>query len=188
MLIAGAAACVAAWAVTLGSIAARQSWPDVGEVDAVLVLGTSSTLRGTPNPCMSVRVSAGVALVERGLADTLIVSGGLDPRDGFVEAETMRDLAVEAGLDPSQIVVEDRATSTIENLVFAIETLDAPDPRLIVVTEPFHMPRAMFAARRLGISAQAAPSPRCPDRDPTWVAREPAATVWYLWKLRPAAV
>lgn len=184
-LVAAVALGAAAWAAGLSYMTFRHDWPPPGAADAVLVLGTSSTVRGAPNPCMTTRVREGVRLVQEGFAPVLVVSGGFDPRDGVVEAETMRTIALELGLSDEAILVEDQATSTIENLTFSVRLLpDVERPKVLVVTEPFHLPRAAFAADRLGIDALPVPTPRCRERGIAWVFREPAALVWYRWKLR----
>lgn len=183
-LLAGALAAGAAlWSVGMGFVALRQDWPEPEPADAILVLGTSSLVRGRPNPCMAARVTEGVRLLQEGMAPVMIVSGGFDPRDGLLEAETMAELATSMGAPAEAVLSEPAATSTIENLELSAAMLEA-DARLLVVTEPFHMPRAMLAAARLGIDAQAAPSARCSGRGPLWLVREPTAVIWYLWKLR----
>ena len=78
---------------------------------------------------------------------------------------------------------EPNATSTIENLKFSVELLEGADPSVVVVTEPFHLPRAMLAAGRLGIDAVGAPAERCADRSPLWIVREPLAIGWYALEL-----
>ena len=181
-MVAAASLGIGAWAVGHVYIATHRTWPQPSPADAVLVLGTSSTVGGQPNPCMRVRVAEGVRLVEEGIAPVLIVSGGLDPRDGLVEADTMAELAVELGLEPDRVVREDRSTSTIENLTNS-RALLAGAPTMVVVTEPFHLPRAVMAARRLGIDVEPAPSPVCRDRDHTWIIREPVALWWYWVRL-----
>lgn len=185
VLVAALALGVTAWAAALSYILIRHEWPSPGEADAVLVLGTSSMARGAPNPCMATRVREGVRLVQEGFAPVMVVSGGLDPRDGLVEAKTMRSIALDLGLSDEAILVEERATSTIENLTFSAGLLaEVERPRMLVVTEPFHLPRAVFAADRLGIDVLPVPSPVCPERGLTWLFREPVALVWYRWKLR----
>ncbi len=185
VLIAAVAVGATAWAAALSYIVARNEWPSPAASDAVVVLGTSSIARGGPNPCMATRVREGVRLVQRGLAPVMVVSGGFDPRDGLIEAETMRAIALDLGLSDEAILVEDQATSTIENLTFSLRLLgDVERPRVLVVTEPFHLPRAVFAAERLGIDAVPAPTTGCPGRDLRWMVREPAALLWYRWKLR----
>lgn len=186
ILIGALALGAGSWAAGMGFVATRQTWPEPTQADAVLVLGTSSMVGGRPNPCMAVRVAEGVRLVQAGLAPLMVVSGGLDPRDGLVEAETMAKLAVGFGLPLDRILLETRATSSIENLTNTRDLLaaDGRGERMIVVTEPFHLPRAMFAAVRLGVVAQGAPSERCSDRGPLWIIREPVAVLWYWWSLR----
>jgi uncharacterized SAM-binding protein YcdF (DUF218 family) len=186
ILIGALALGAGAWAAGMGFVATRQVWPEPTPADAVLVLGTSSLVGGRPNPCMAARVAEGVRLVQAGMAPVLVVSGGFDPKDGLVEAETMAELAIDSGLAADQVLLETRATSSIENLTYSREVLvdGGRGERLIVVTEPFHLPRAMLAADRLGIEAQGAPSQRCSDRGPLWLVREPAAVLWYWWKLR----
>ncbi len=186
ILIGALALGAGAWAAGMGFVATRQDWPEPKPADAVLVLGTSSLVGGRPNPCMAARVTEGVRLVQAGLAPVLVVSGGFDPKDGLVEAETMAELAAGLGLPTDQVLLETRATSSIENLTYTRELLVGAGHggRMIVVTEPFHLPRAMFAADRLGLEVQGAPSARCTDRGPLWRVREPAAVLWYWWKLR----
>ena len=177
---------IGAWGAGLTFIAQRQTWSDPEPADAVVVLGTSSKLRDQPNPCMRSRVGKGVRLVENGLAPVLVVTGGFDPRDGLVEAESMAGLAAEMGLEPDQIVIESKATSTIENLTYSKALLDERGlgSRMLIVTEPFHLPRAVFAAGRLGFDVAGVPSESCRERGPWWLVREPAAVLWYRWKLR----
>ncbi len=186
ILIGALALGAGAWAAGMGFVATRQEWPEPTPADAVLVLGTSSMVDDRPNPCMAARVAEGARLVQAGLAPLMVVSGGFDPKDGLVEAETMAELAFGLGVSADQVRLETRATSSIENLSYSSELLAAEGRggRMIVVTEPFHLPRAIFAAYRLGIEAQGSPSERCTERGPLWLVREPAAVLWYWWKLR----
>lgn len=185
--VAVALASIGAAALGVGHayIATHRTWPPPTGGDAVLVLGTSSTIEdGRPNPCMRTRVAEGVRLVQVGIAPLVIVSGGRDPRDGLIEAETMADIAVDSGLEPGQVMIENRATSTIENLAFSKQLLGLDRPRFVLVSEPFHLPRAVMAAERLGIDVEPAPSPVCDARDRRWLLREPVALWWYWVKLR----
>jgi uncharacterized SAM-binding protein YcdF (DUF218 family) len=96
----------------------------------------------------------------------------------------MAELASELGLDPDRVVREDRSTSTIENLTHSRALLTEVDaPTMVMVTEPFHLPRAVMAAHRLGIDVEPAPSPVCRERDHTWIIREPVALWWYWVRL-----
>jgi uncharacterized SAM-binding protein YcdF (DUF218 family) len=129
----------------------------------VLVLGARAYLQGRPNPCLVARVKHGVDLVRSGYAPLLLVSGGTDVEDGRNEAEVMKQLAIGFGLAESQIVLEPNATSTYENLslsqaIMAEKGLDS----VLIVTEPFHTPRAAALARKMGLRFAVSPAPNSP--------------------------
>ena len=149
--------------------------PAPARADAVLVLGARVFYPQKPwiNPCLRARVAHGARLVAGGTAPWLIVSGGLDHEDGAIEAEHMRDLAVQLGVKPSRVLLEARSTSTRENMVFSRAILEARKLEdVIVVTEPFHAPRAALLARRAGLRASVSPAPGSPcSEDGRFAAR-----------------
>ncbi len=92
------------------------------------------------------RVEAGVRVYRRGLAPILLMAGGPAP-SGHVEAEVMRDLAIELGVPAEAIRIEPRSTDTIENARFSVAALcdgreEPCRPEVIVVTSPYHLRRA----------------------------------------------
>jgi uncharacterized SAM-binding protein YcdF (DUF218 family) len=128
--------------------------------DAVIVLGARVNYNNSLNPCLVARVEHGAKLVRDGLAKFLIVSGGVDIEDGASEAKAMREIALAAGISSEQIMLEPRATSTFENLEFSKAILEARKLKsVIVVTEPYHMPRAAMIARKLGLDFSSSPAP-----------------------------
>lgn len=124
-----------------------------GPVDALVVLGCG--VRGD-------RVSVGLARrldkavgCYRANPDVLlVVSGGQGPQETITEAEAMRRYLVAAGVPNAQIVKEEQATSTLENLQFADAILREHFPngcRAALVTSSFHVFRAERVARKLGL-------------------------------------
>ncbi|MES1264518.1 MAG: YdcF family protein, partial [Variovorax sp.] len=75
----------------------RLADPPPRPADAALVLGNRASWEGKPNPCLTGRVDAGVALAKQGLVRALVMSGGVDKEDGRVEAEVMRAYARRSG-------------------------------------------------------------------------------------------
>jgi len=127
--------------------------------DAILVLGSRAYVSGRINICLESRVAQGVKLLERGYGKVLILSGGNDVEDGINEAETMRLLALQMGANPTQILLERRATSTFENLSFSQAILEKNKlSSLIIVTEPFHQTRAGWIARKQGLEFTLSPA------------------------------
>lgn len=123
------------------------------ETDALVVLGCG--VRGD-------RVSVGLARrLDKAIAwydehpDVLIVvSGGQGPQETVTEAEAMRRYLVSCGVPEEQILKEERATSTLENLQFSDALLCARFPngcRAALVTSSFHVFRAEQIARKLGL-------------------------------------
>lgn len=124
--------------------------------DAIVVLGNRPPLEGGEvAPETERRVRRGVELYERGLAPIVIVTGGsVRP----TEAEVMARLAEELGVPAEAIVREDRARDTPENARLSIEALcegrSDCSPRVIVVSSPYHLRRAVELFRCAGASVQ----------------------------------
>lgn len=90
----------------------------------------------------------------------LILSGGkVDlSRPGPPLAEAMRDFLVELGLDPAQLVLEDKSTTTFENARFSKPLVEEQSGhRVFLVTEAMHMFRAERCFRKQGIEVIPAP-------------------------------
>lgn len=120
-------------------------------VDAVVVLGAALIEPGVAGPALRRRLEHGVTVWRQSDAACLLVSGGVvGPPPA--EAEVMRALAIDLGVPSERIVVEDRARNTFENALYCGRILrDRGWHRVVVVTDAFHMPRALFVFRRLGL-------------------------------------
>ncbi len=139
---------------------ATQIKDDARASDAVIVLGARVNYNDHLNPCLVARVQHGAKLLRDGLAKFLIVSGGNDVEDGANEANAMREIALAAGISSEQIILEPKATSTFENLAFSKIILERRKLKsVIVVTEPYHMPRAAMIARKLKLEFSSSPAP-----------------------------
>ena len=124
-----------------------------GVEDALVVLGCG--VRGD-------RVSVGLARrldkaldYYKGNANVLIVvSGGQGAQETITEAEAMRRYLVDFGVPDAQIIKEEKATSTLENLRFSDEILRERFPNgysAALVTSSFHVYRAERIAQKLGL-------------------------------------
>ena len=121
--------------------------------DAALVLGNRAYRQGEPNPCLTGRVDAGVALVRAGLARELLMSGGFDKEDGRNESEVMAVHARSIGY-AGPLLREAASQSTRENLVLSQPLLQAAGVRrVIVVSEPYHLWRAEWLVRSTGFAS-----------------------------------
>ena len=122
------------------------------KIDGILVLGGAvdpgiSLLQGGTAFNSSVgRVLGGIALARRHPEAKLAFVGGEGAffPVGFAEARATSGFAVEEGIAPGRLVIEDRSRSTHENAVFAKEMImPKPSETWMLVTSAFHMPRAV---------------------------------------------
>ena len=143
--------------------------------DAILVLGAPPDLDGQLGLCAGERIRVGVDLWARGLGRLLILSGHRG------EAEAMAQEAGKLGVSETIIRLERRARNTRENALYGAQILAEEGGKSVwVVSQPYHLKRALFWCRRAGLRA----SPwharhsvqfQRPDLAIGWLAREYAA-------------
>jgi uncharacterized SAM-binding protein YcdF (DUF218 family) len=156
--------------------------------DAILVLGAKSYKGDSYNPCLVSRVTHAAQLYKAKYAPKIIVSGGNDGEDGVNEAETMKQIAINLGVNPEDILLEKKATSTFENFTYSKDILkDNNLNSVIIVTEPFHIKRAALVADKLGLNYTVSPA----SESPCWTKwkylsryflKEPLAIIWYKFQ------
>lgn len=118
--------------------------------DAIVVLGASVKSDGTPSDILQARLDDAVHLYELGVADTIIMSGD-NSGEHYRESEAMRDYAVSRGVPANAIICDNYGVSTYDSMyrirnVFNCESI-------VVVTQEYHLYRALYAAQGLGMQA-----------------------------------
>ncbi|MBK8907942.1 MAG: YdcF family protein [Rhodospirillales bacterium] len=156
--------------------------------DAVVVLGAAVVAPGEPGSAMRRRVAHAVGVMRECGAAHLVVSGGIVAAPP-AEAHLMRDLALGRGVAATAIVIEDRSRNTFENAVYTGRIMrDRGWRRLMIVTDAFHMRRALYVFRRLGLAVEGAPVPRPPGMSArAWYGahgRELAQWLYSAWLFR----
>lgn len=121
----------------------------VRDLPVAVVLGAAVRPDGTPSPTLRLRVLHAVDLWQAGRVGLIAMTGGRG-RYGPPEAHVSRDLALAEGVAPDAVIVEDRSTSTVENLAF-VRPLLPPGASVALVSNRWHLPRARAAAGVLGI-------------------------------------
>ena len=115
-----------------------------------IVLG-ASVVRGEPSPVLQERAEAALALYRRGVVEKILVSGD-DSVTGFDEVSPVRRFLVAEGVPGEDIFLDHVGFDTYSSMYRAREIFLVRDA--IIVTQAFHLPRAVFIARRLGLDAQ----------------------------------
>ncbi len=129
------------------------------EADVIVVLGSKLSPAGRPTPSLKRRIAQAVRLFHQGRAENLLLSGGVHNHP-TPEAEVMAAMARDAGVGAENIVIEARSLNTLENAAFTVAEMEKRGwRRAIVVTDNFHLPRALFTFRRFGIEATGSAAP-----------------------------
>lgn len=133
---------------------------DAAPSDAIIVLGAAA-YDAKPSPVFEERIKHGIALYRRGLAPTLIFTGGYGGVDArFSESQVGRRYAEKHGVPEPAILIETTSRDTRQNLAEAAALMhDRQLRQAIVVSDPLHMARALRYAREEGIAALGSPTP-----------------------------
>ena len=150
--------------------------------DALVVLGAAVHGREM-SPSLAQRLDVAVGYHQRNPAALIVVTGGRGPQEDVAEADAARDYLLASGVAEDLIVVEDRSTSTEENVAFAKELLDerlGGDYRIAFVTNEYHVWRAARLAADAGFDAVHLHSTTRWYVWPSSYLRESVAVLWSL--------
>ncbi len=120
------------------------------DADCILVLGCGLWDNGTPTPMLADRCSVGIRLFQAGASERLLMSGDHGRKD-YDEVNTMKSLAVQAGIAPDSVFCDHAGFSTYESMYRAKNIFGVK--RVIIVTQKYHLYRAIYDARALGLEA-----------------------------------
>lgn len=158
--------------------------------DVILVLGAKACVKNAYNVCLVARVAHAVKLYKAHYAPKIIFSGGNDKEDHANESQVMKKIALLLGVPQKDIFLESMSTSTYENMAFSKKILNREKmQRIILVTEPFHLPRALLVARKLKLNVVGSPAAnsKCWSSHKylsPYFLKEPLAIIFYKLKNR----
>ena len=149
-----------------------------------LVLGAEVYPGGRPSAFLRARLEVALELYRRGLVRALLVSG--DGTSRFYDEPTaMRDYLLEHGVPAEAVLVDPAGLDTYASCARARDEFGVH--RLIVVSQRYHLPRALAICRVLGLDAWGVGDTTVADRSPrTWAhgtRREVAANLKVLWDI-----
>lgn len=119
-------------------------------VDCILVLGCGVHPDGTPSAMLEDRLKQAIDLYHTGAAPKLLMSGDHGQTD-YDEVNVMKQYALNAGVPAEDIFLDHAGFSTYESIYRARDIFQAK--KIIIVTQKYHLHRALHIAKALGLEA-----------------------------------
>jgi len=119
------------------------------DVDCILILG-AGVWGSRPSYMLEDRLLQGIELYDNDASDRLLMSGDHSRKD-YDEVNVMKQFAINRGINSEHIFMDHAGFSTYESLYRARDVFLAD--RIIIVTQKYHLYRALYIAEKLGIEA-----------------------------------
>ncbi|MDA8228394.1 MAG: YdcF family protein [Desulfitobacterium hafniense] len=128
---------------------------NVPEADAVMVLGAYVYPDGRPSNMLEDRLNAGIELYSKKKAPKILVTGD-HGRVNYDEVNSMKSYLMNKQVKNEDIFMDHAGFSTYESIYRARDIFEVK--KLIIVTQEYHLMRAVYIARKMGIEAYGIPS------------------------------
>ncbi len=129
------------------------------QADAAVVLG-AAVWTADVSPVFRERINHAINLYRGGQVRKLIFTGGQGNPGEPTESAAARDYALQSGVPASDILIEEKSHTTYENILYAKQLADTHGiKKVLIVSDPLHMKRAMAMAADVGLAADPSPTP-----------------------------
>ena len=128
---------------------------ELEDVDCIIVLGCQVKDDGSLSHMLRDRLIRALEVYEAGAAPKLLMSGD-HGREDYDEVGAMKNYAIESGVPSENIFMDHAGFSTYETVYRAKEIFEAD--KVVIVTQEYHLYRALYIAEKLGIEAYGVPS------------------------------
>lgn len=131
-------------------IITAQKATELDDVDCVIVLGCQVRGDGSLSNMLQDRLICGLEVYNKGAAPKILMSGDHGQKD-YDEVNAMKQYAVDNGVPSEDVFMDHAGFSTYETMYRAKEIFEAD--KVIIVTQEYHLYRAVYIAEQLGIEA-----------------------------------
>ena len=135
---------------TKNKILSAEQAAELEDVDCILVLGCLVREDGSLSAMLHDRLQRGVELYKAGAAPKLLMSGD-HGTEGYDEVNAMKRFATDAGISSGDVFMDHAGFSTYESMIRAKTIFGAK--KIIIVTQRYHLYRALYIAEKLGLEA-----------------------------------
>lgn len=134
---------------TKKQILREEECSDLAEIDCIIILGAAAW-GDKPSPMLEDRILQGIQLYQNGVSKKIIMSGD-HGKDNYDEVNIMKQFAIEKGIPSEDIFMDHAGFSTYDSIYRAKEVFGAK--KIIIVTQKYHLYRALYIANSLGLEA-----------------------------------
>ena len=134
---------------TKNQIIRNNDYSILQDIDCIVVLG-AGVWGENPSPMLEDRLLEGIKLYENNVAQKIRMTGD-HGREEYDEVNIMKEYAIEQGVSSEDIFMDHAGFSTYESIYRAKEVFKAK--KVVIVTQKYHLYRALYIAKRLGIEA-----------------------------------
>lgn len=158
------------------------------KTDCIMILGCGVKKDGSPTGMLKDRLDEGIRLYQQGVSDRLLMSGDHGRKD-YDEVNRMKEYALERGVPSEAVFMDHAGFSTYESMYRARDIFQVK--QIVVVTQKYHMYRALYVASAMGLEAYGVASDPRPYggqlyRDIRELLARPKDLLYTLFKPEPA--
>ena len=157
LLVLGLAGCLVMFLVNLYMIRKEETYiltadqaGELEDVDCIMVLGCGVRPDGTPSGMLSDRLDQGIRLYDEHVSDKLLMSGD-HGKVNYDEVNLMKQFAIDRAVPSENIFMDHAGFSTYESMYRARDIFQVK--KIIIVTQRYHMYRALYVAQAMGMEA-----------------------------------
>ena len=154
------AAVLALYIGVTAQVAAGSFAQPAPNADYMLVLGARVKDNG-PSVLLNFRIDKAAEYLAANGNTVAILCGGQGSNEPMSEAQSMYEGLAARGVDPSRLILEDKSTSTEENISFAKAFMSGEDASVVITTTGYHIYRSLQTARSLGLENVTGNPARC---------------------------
>ncbi len=120
------------------------------DYDCVIVLGAGVRADNSVSDILRDRLDTSIMVYNSGLISKILMSGD-HGRENYDEVNVMKKYAIDAGIDSSNVFMDHAGFSTYETIYRARDIFDVD--KALIVTQKYHLHRALYIAKSLGLEA-----------------------------------
>lgn len=174
------------WCVFLTFLMFSYQTDEIPSNTTVMVLGSQVHSVERMGISLTNRVNAALGYLEKNPESACIVTGGQGGNEPCTEAQAQQHALLKAGISADRIYLENKSRNTRQNMDFSIEIAKEAglSTQVIVVTQSFHMYRALQLAKNAGWEAYPLVAETDPVMFPSYYGRELLSlTKWMIERL-----